>query len=154
MVAELHALREDLWPAVFQRPDSGEPVDVDEDLYGGFVGQEDRRTLDRLRALPPERLAQTRPLFADPRLPELLLRYKARNFPDTLAADEQATWAAHCASRWQDDRPSSPGMAAYFERLDALNETADERGEAILGELYDWAGELAPELGQSEPSSA
>ena len=43
-------------------------IDVDEDLYGGFVGNEDRRTLQRLRGLSPQALADKRPAFADPRL--------------------------------------------------------------------------------------
>jgi hypothetical protein len=37
-----------LWEQVFHRPPA-EPADVDEDLYGGFVGKEDRRLLDTLR---------------------------------------------------------------------------------------------------------
>ncbi len=146
MVAQLHSLREGLWPAVFQRPNSAEPVDVDEDLYGGFIGQEDRRTLDRLRALPPQRLAEQRPVFHDPRLPELLLRYRARNFPDTLKPDEQATWRAHCQQRLLAGSPEQPGLAAYFERLDVLHEGADEPGQAVLSELYDWAGEIASDV--------
>jgi exodeoxyribonuclease-1 len=30
-------------------PGAGAAPDVDEDLYGGFVGNDDRRTLQRLR---------------------------------------------------------------------------------------------------------
>ena len=33
-----------------------------------------------------------------------------------------------------------------FERLDSLGEQADERGQDILGALYDWAESIAPEL--------
>jgi exodeoxyribonuclease-1 len=33
----------------------------------------------------------------------------------------------------------------YFEEIDRLSESADERGEAILGALYDWAEMVAPE---------
>ena len=38
-----------MWPQVFERPVAERATDVDEDLYGGFVGNEDRRTLQRLR---------------------------------------------------------------------------------------------------------
>ncbi|NLZ41191.1 MAG: exodeoxyribonuclease I, partial [Comamonadaceae bacterium] len=62
------APRAALWAQVFARPAPAVPVDVDEDLYGGFVGNEDRRRLERLRALAPEALARERPSFADARL--------------------------------------------------------------------------------------
>jgi exodeoxyribonuclease-1 len=67
---------------------------VDEDLYGGFVGNEDRRVLDRIRAHPRagEQAGRPHPAFADERLEELLFRYRARNFPDTLNDAELERW--------------------------------------------------------------
>ena len=79
-----------LWGEVFARPAPAQSPDVDEDLYGGFVGQNDRRTLQRLRALSPEKLADKRVAFEDSRLEELLFRYRARNFPDTLDEAQRA----------------------------------------------------------------
>ncbi len=143
LAGELHGLRDELWPAVFQRPVPAERVDVDEDLYGGFIGNDDRRTLDRLRAMPAQRLAEQRPSFHDPRLEELLLRYRARNFPATLSPDDQADWDAHVRRRLG---AYHADLAGYLARLDVLNDSADERGQAILGALYDWATELAPDL--------
>ena len=68
---------------IFQRP-SFTAADVDGDLYGGFLGNEDKRLLARLRQLSPEALAGKlcrRPgELADERLAELLFRYCARNF--------------------------------------------------------------------------
>ncbi|HEY9239482.1 MAG TPA: exodeoxyribonuclease I, partial [Burkholderiaceae bacterium] len=68
-----------MWPAIFERPPRDGATDVDEDLYGGFVGNEDRRTLQKLRTLDGAQLAAKRPAFADARLDELLFRYRARN---------------------------------------------------------------------------
>ena len=59
---------EPLWEKVFTRPAPSETPDVDEDLYGGFVDNEDRRTLQRLRELSPLQLAAKRPAFHDGRL--------------------------------------------------------------------------------------
>ena len=42
-----------LWAQVFTRMSQTGPVDVDEDLYGGFLDNEDRRTLERLRGQTP-----------------------------------------------------------------------------------------------------
>lgn len=133
------------WAAVFERPAESAP-DVDLDLYGGFIGNEDRRRLAHLRTLAPEALARARPAFDDPRLDELLWRYRARNHPQTLDEDEQARWQAHRAAVLLEGQGGGLTFDALFEQLDTLGEQADERGEAILGALYDWAEALAPEV--------
>lgn len=133
------------WAAVFERPAEPAP-DVDHDLYGGFIGNEDRRRLNHLRTLAPEALARARPAFDDPRLDELLWRYRARNHPQTLDEDEQARWLAHRAAVLLQGQGGGLTFDALFEQLDTLGEQADERGEAILGALYDWAEALAPEV--------
>ena len=134
------------WRQVFERPAATATPDVDEDLYGGFVSQADRRTLDRLRALSPDQLAGKQPAFEDSRLAELLLRYRARNFPATLGHDELARWHQHCSDRLHAGLDGRPTLAQFFERLDTLQETADERGQDILGALYDYAEQIAPEV--------
>ena len=134
-----------LWPQVFTRPAEAQAPDVDEDLYGGFVGNEDRRTLQRLRELNPAQLAAKRPAFHDGRLEELLFRYRARNFPETLDEAGQARWRQHRVERLHGGAGGALTLAAFFERIDALAEAADERGQAILEALYDYAEGIAPE---------
>jgi exodeoxyribonuclease I len=134
-----------IWPAVFERPAAQTAVDVDEDLYGGFIGNDDRRSLQRLRGLSPEQLADKRPAFADSRLAELLFRYRARNFPSTLSEAEQAQWREHCGHRLHEGAGGSQTLGAFFEQIDALQEQVDERGQEILGALVDYATEIAPE---------
>lgn len=141
-----------LWPKVLQRPPAEGAVDVDEDLYGGFIANEDRRSLERLRGLAPQaladRVAQGKVAFEDGRLDELLFRYRARNWPDTLSEAEQQRWVQHCAARLHGGEGGAQTLAAFFERIDALGEAAetaeDERGQEILGALYDWAEQIAP----------
>ena len=135
-----------LWPAVFERPAREGGVDVDEDLYGGFIGNADRRRLDHLRGLGPAELARARAGFDDARLEELLFRYRARNFPDTLSPDEMQRWEAHRAARLLEGEGGAFNVDRYFAQIDALSETADERGEHILGALYDYAEAIAPEV--------
>jgi exodeoxyribonuclease-1 len=133
-----------IWPDVFKR--EPQTLDVDEDLYGGFVDNDDRRQLQRLRALTPEQLAAKRPAFADARLEELLFRFRARNHPDTLDDEDRARWHAHRAARLHDGAGGALTLAAYFERIDALQEAQpdDERAQDILGALYDYAESIAP----------
>jgi len=135
-----------IWPDVYARPAPLEAPDVDEDLYGGFIGNDDRRTLQRLRALAPEALADKRPAFGDARLEELLFRYRARNFPHTLRDDERLRWDEHRRARLHDGAGGGLSLAAFFERIDTLSENADERGQEILGALYDYAEQIAPEV--------
>jgi len=132
------------WREVFQRPDDAGPVDVDEDLYGGFLGPGDRRQLNELRQLPPAALAAARPSFQDARLEDLLFRYRARNFPDTLTADERQAWEAHRAARLLDGEAGARTVEQLFAEIDALSDSVDERGEDILGALYDYADSIAP----------
>ena len=130
-----------LWREVFERPAAAQAIDVDEDLYGGFVGNSDRGRLQRLRELAPEQLASKRLAFDDARLEEIVFRYRARNFPQTLSADEQQRWEQHRGERLHGD-----AMQSYFDRIDALNESANENGQEILAALYDWAEQIAPEV--------
>jgi exodeoxyribonuclease-1 len=149
VAAQQTALLAGLWPEVFERPASEGRPDVDEDLYGGFVGNDDRRMLQRLRGLPPPTLAEQRPAFADGRLSELLFRYRARNFPDTLTDAEQQQWHEHRASRLHDGVGGGLTLAAFFERIDQFGESMpdpdDERAQSILGDLVDYATEIAPD---------
>jgi exodeoxyribonuclease-1 len=133
-----------LWPEVFRR--EPQTLDVDEDLYGGFVGDADRRRLDALRALPPAQLATRQPTFDDARLDELVFRFRARNHPETLSDDERARWQAHRAARLHDGADGALTLAAYAERIDALQEAHadDERAQEILGALVDYAESIAP----------
>lgn len=148
--AALGGLLDGLWPEVFARPEAPAPRDVDEDLYGGFVGNADRGLLQRLRRLPPEQLAEREPAFDDPRLGELLFRYRARNFPATLSDDERARWLRHCAARLHEGADGATTLAAFMERVDQLAEQAaerdDERAQALLEALMDYAERIAPEL--------
>jgi exodeoxyribonuclease-1 len=134
-----------LWGEVFARPAPQRAPDVDEDLYGGFVGDNDRRILQRLRALPPDDLAAKRVAFDDPRLEELLFRYRARNFPRTLDEGEQARWHEHCSARLHEGAGGALTLSAFFERIDQLHESVDDKGQEILGALYDYAESIAPE---------
>ena len=135
-----------IWPRVFERGAMA-ALDVDEDLYGGFVGNADRRRLNDVRAMPPAKLALARPAFDDARLTELLFRYRARNFNTTLSDAERERWETHRAARLYEGASGARTIDALFTQIDTLSETADERSEGILGALYDYAEAIAPERG-------
>ncbi|AOY00624.1 exodeoxyribonuclease I [Jeongeupia sp. USM3] len=134
------------WAQVFKR-DLPPITDVDQDLYGGFLSNNDRRTLETLRGLDGNALAAARSSFDDRRLDELLFRYRARNFPASLSEAEAERWQQLCGERLFEGRDGYLTLEDYCARIDTLAEAADERGEAILAALYDYAETIAPEYG-------
>ncbi len=140
-----------LWMEVFERPERGGEVDVDEDLYGGFISAEDRRSLQRLRGLAPDTLAQRQPAFQDERLPELLFRYRARNHAASLTGEEREAWQAHCAARLHHGAGGATTLTQFFEQLRALQPGADERGRLILAQLAEYAGSITPPAPAAPP---
>jgi exodeoxyribonuclease I len=133
-----------IWPEVFKRPAEAAP-DVEENLYGGFIDNADRRKLNQLREMSAAGLAHSRIGFDDERLEEIVFRYRARNFPETLKPEENERWEAHRIARLLEGEGGARNVDALFAEIDALAETADERGEAILGALYDYTESIAPE---------
>lgn len=134
------------WTAVYARGNGMEQApDVDEDLYGGFVSDGDRRLLDMWRARAAE-AAALQPAYEDPRLEELSFRYRARHFPAILSDDERQRWHAHCHARLHEGAGSVLTLAQYADRLDALNQTLsddDEHAQLLLEALYDYGERLA-----------
>ncbi|MDR1933447.1 MAG: exodeoxyribonuclease I [Spirochaetales bacterium] len=86
--------------AVYADPPRRTPVDVDLKIYSGdFFPDEDRAEFEALRAAGPQSLLAQPPRFYDSRGPEMLWRYIARNFPDSLPEADKQKWRSFCASR-------------------------------------------------------
>lgn len=142
-----------LWPEVFQRPQEGAP-DVDEDLYGAFISNNDRRLLERLRLLSAEELAAAKPDFQDRRLEELLFRYRARNFPGTLHAEEKRRWEDHCAARLHEGAGGARTLKALGRLIgELMKDGPGERDRNILAEVADYAASLMPASGAARESA-
>lgn len=135
-----------LWKQVYTKLDGQGPQDVDQDLYNGFVGPADRRRLTQLRELSPQELAVDKTGFDDVRLKELVFRWRARNWVDSLTPQEQARWQQRCAAALIHGEGGARTAEQMFAEIDALSETVeDERAEEILGALYDYAEAIVPE---------
>ena len=97
--------------------------DPDLMLYDGFIGDTDRWQLEHLRMRAPTEMAQLNPEFVDERLPELVFRYRARNFPETLAPEEATRWMTFCRERLTGHRPgASLTVAEYEHRIRELEQ--------------------------------
>ena len=135
-----------IWEQVFSRPAGYEEVDVDADLYGGFLSHNDRRKLDELRTYTGEALARQRVRFEDARLDELFFRYRARNFPDTLSEEEFEQWQAHCAERLLDGKGGARTVDNLLEELDRYQNDRTLRPEQmeLLEQLHLYAEHIVP----------
>jgi len=68
-------------------------TDPDQSLYsGGFFSDRDKQQMATIHQLDPYALVDKSFDFADDRLDEMLFRYRARNYPETLLPDEQEKW--------------------------------------------------------------
>nr|WP_276583502.1 exodeoxyribonuclease I [Pseudomonas sp. RIT-PI-S] len=89
--------------------------DPEQQLYDGFIGERDRRLCHKVVSAAPEALARETWMFEDPRLPELLFRYRARNYPHTLDEAERERWLGFCRSRLGNPAFGAPHTLASFD---------------------------------------
>ncbi|MFM2484081.1 exodeoxyribonuclease I [Celerinatantimonas yamalensis] len=80
---------------VFNTPRKIAHDDVDGALYQGFIGKGDKALMEILHGSDPAAISKDAFQFEDPRLNQLLLRYKARNYPYALTDSEQQQWHAY-----------------------------------------------------------
>lgn len=123
--------------------------DPDASLYGGFLDDGDRRRFPELRATPPAQLGLRDFGFRDPRLPELLFRYRARNWLDTLTADERRRWDDYRRRRLGGDSGLSEyGFESFHAEIAALRAapTTDAPRQALLDQLQAWGRDLEQSL--------
>lgn len=110
---ERQALRSKLM-ALYGHQDFAETHDPEQMLYsGGFFEDHDKRLMQKVRAMSGEDLADAVLPFKDPRLPELLFRYRARNFPHSLTPAEQERWQDFC--RWRLTDPAAGGGMVWHQ---------------------------------------
>lgn len=123
-------------PQVFSA--SHPPVtDVEAQLYSGaFIGAADRRLLESVRGLDASELARAKPGFQDPRLTELLFRFRARHYPDSLSPTEQQRWQQWCGERLRQQRP------AFDQELAVARAQATSAQQPLLTQLEGYADAL------------
>ncbi|MFO8212153.1 exodeoxyribonuclease I, partial [Pseudomonas aeruginosa] len=74
---------------------------------------------------------------------ELLFRYRARNFPETLSTAEQEQWREFCRCRLMLDEYGAPNTLANFEvALAEQLENTGLQGRALLQEWQAYAAAL------------
>lgn len=122
--------------------------DPEQQLYDGFIGDRDRRLCEQVRQADPAQLGQEQWPFDDERLPELLFRYRARNFPDTLNENELQRWERFCRQRLSDPALGAPNTLESFNRVTAeLSVSATSIQRQVLDEWLNYSRTLSERLG-------
>lgn len=126
------------------------PVDVDASLYDGFIGDGDKRLFPQVRTTPPEALGLAEFPFRDVRLPEMLFRYRARNWPQTLDNEEWARWNDYRRWRLHGESGASEYSFERFAREIAelrVVHAQDSGRQVLLDRLDVWGRDIAASLG-------
>ena len=125
---------------VFAGESHREPSDADAGLYDGFIADSDKRTFATIRSSRPAELRALSAQLKDPRCPDLLFRYRARNWPDTLDAGERSQWDDYRRRRLgKDSGLSEYDFDSYRASIAALRyERGPGPAQALLDALEDW----------------
>ena len=86
-------------------PEYPEAKEPEEAIYDGFLNDQDKKKVAEVKDATPDKLADFHPEFDDERLPELLLHYKGRNFPETLSEHENEEWEKYRHARLERQLP-------------------------------------------------
>ena len=133
--------------AIYAREDFSASQDPEQQLYNGFIGDRDRRLCEQVRTVDPGQLAQEQWPFDDERLPELLFRYRARNFPDTLSSEEQERWRLFCQKRLSVPEWGAPNtLESFVEAAAQLNVTATPSQQSVLHQWQEYVQGLRKRL--------
>lgn len=135
--------------AIFTKAEFEAVDDPDANLYGGgFFSGNDKRKMELIRTADADALRVLKVPFDDPRLPEMLFRYRARNWPDSLSADEQEQWQCYRQQRLTDEHNSNIlTLPRFFEALEACrqNELTDQQ-KTLLAKLEHYGHDIETEL--------
>jgi exodeoxyribonuclease-1 len=119
-------------------------TDPDKNLYsGGFFSSDDKSRMQKLRSLSAEELAVVDLNFEDERIPEMLFRYRARNYPDSLTTQEQEKWNAYRTEKFTGDDNKVINFKTFKQMLNDELENPDlnDDKKQVLRDLQQW-GEM------------
>jgi exodeoxyribonuclease I len=128
--------------SLFAQPRDFAELDPELDLYGGFAPPGDQRMYPRIRSMSGDDLARLDTPFTDDRLNELLFRYRARLWPNSLSGDELERWDDFRRRRLLDD--PELGSIRWSEYRQLLDEMASEHPDRtdLWTNLAAWPDQL------------
>jgi exodeoxyribonuclease-1 len=118
---------------------------VDEQLYDGFYGDNDRRVITKIREATPDELPDFEKSLNDERLKNLLPLYKARNFRNSMTTEERESWDGFKNNRLFAGEADSR-LAKYLSKIEELKQQAGmtDKQKYLLTELELYGQSLLP----------
>jgi exodeoxyribonuclease-1 len=91
-------------------------------------------------------LAEQEVRFEDARLPEMLFRYRARNYPDTLIGEEMERWEQFRTERLMQPKKGWRSLEAFGRELQRLASDPEmtPRKQQVLEDLHLYGESLIP----------
>lgn len=134
--------------AVFAMAEFDAPADPEQDLYGGFIDDADRRLCERVLSAKPVDFDGMELPFRDKRLHDLLLRYRARHYPDSLNSAERDEYRQWRANRLEFAPDGGLSLDAYDATIAALDTQHADNAQAreVLAALTAWGQRLRATL--------
>jgi exodeoxyribonuclease-1 len=120
-------------------------TDPEFQLYDGFVGDGDKQKQRVVRASDIDSLADLSLDFTDSRLEPLLIRYKAKNYPRSLNADERSEWEDYRAKRIVEGADGQLSIIEFDKKITELQVSkTDADSQYLLEELRLYAESIVP----------
>ena len=119
-------------------------------LYDAFIPDSDRRTADSIQHMLPDELRLANLQFKDERLQELLFRYRARNYPESLSAEEARAWNEWVRNKIEEGKPYGQTIGECLEEIEGLlQEREAARDQEVLKNLQIWLHNLRSKYSQA-----
>ena len=118
--------------------------DPDFSLYSGFFSNHDKAKFENIRNATPSQLASIQNTFENDKIPEMLFRYRARNYPESLSYDERKQWEKFRLNRLQSETIDFMNLNSYRSEIISLkaSKTLEKPQLILLEELLEYARQL------------
>ncbi|WP_193074777.1 exodeoxyribonuclease I [Pseudomonas sp. FME51] len=131
--------------------DAGEP-DPETQLYDGFMANGDRQLLPAIRQADGATLDAAHWPLQDQRLVDILKRYRARNFPESLSVAEAEEWLYFCGQKLSGRAPGAPlTFEMFMQDMEQAMSGADETQRELLRQWQEYALALMNKLKMKSP---
>jgi exodeoxyribonuclease I len=125
---------------VFSQRSAYEKNDADGALYDGFASDSDKRFFNTIRSSSPAQLKNfLSPWKKGSRYDELLFRYRARNWPDSLSSEEIERWNEYRLQRLaKESSQSEYSFESYYLEIKRCRTLANPEQQSVLDQLQVW----------------